>query len=79
MTGEITLHGRVLPIGGVREKIIAAHRAGIKKLMLPAENKKDVEGLDEIPDEVHRDIEFVFVEDMDEVLSQTLVPPPASA
>ena len=58
MTGEITLRGRVLPIGGLREKVIGSHRAGIRKIFLPMENKDD---LDKIPEEVSKDIEFIFV------------------
>lgn len=65
MTGEITLRGRVLEIGGVKEKVIAAHRAGIKELILPKNNKKDLE---DIPKAVMSDLKFNFVEHMDEVL-----------
>lgn len=65
MTGEITLRGRVLEIGGVKEKVIAAHRAGIKTLILPKNNKKDLE---DIPKSVLSDLTFHFVEHMDEVL-----------
>ncbi len=65
MTGEITLRGRVLEIGGVKEKVIAAHRAGIKEVILPKNNKKDLE---DIPKKVLSDVKFNFVEHMDEVL-----------
>jgi len=71
MTGEITLRGRVLPIGGLREKVLAAHRAGLKTVLLPKQNKKD---LVEIPKRVRRDMKFVFVERMDEVLLVALLP-----
>ena len=65
MTGEITLRGRVLEIGGVKEKVIAAHRAGIKTVLLPKNNKKDLE---DIPKAVMSDVTFHYVEHMDDVL-----------
>lgn len=65
MTGEVTLRGRVTEIGGLKEKVIGAHRAGIKEVIIPKENKKDIV---EIPDEVKRDLTFHYVEHMDEVL-----------
>ena len=70
MTGEITLRGTVLPVGGIKEKVIAAHRAGIKKILLPEENKRD---MDDVPQSVKDDMTFVFVHHMDEVLEQALV------
>ncbi len=70
MTGEITLRGRVLPIGGLKEKILAAHRGKIKKILIPKENEKD---LKDIPKKILKDLELVFVEHMDEVLKHALV------
>ncbi len=70
MTGEITLRGRVLPIGGVREKVLAAHRAGIKTMILPEANKKELEKL---PPIVKKSMKFVLVNHMDEVLKEALV------
>ncbi len=72
MTGEITLRGRVFEIGGVKEKVIAAHRAGIKTVILPKNNKKDLE---DIPKSVQEDLAFHFVEHMDEVLKVALAKP----
>jgi len=69
MTGECTLRGAVLPVGGVKEKVLAAHRAGIKRIILPEKNKKD---LPEIPDEIKNDMEFFFCSRMEEVLEQAL-------
>jgi ATP-dependent Lon protease len=70
MTGEITLRGRVLPIGGLKEKILAAHRAGIKKILIPHENEKD---LKDIPKVISKQLEIVPVEHMDEVLTHALI------
>jgi ATP-dependent Lon protease len=70
MTGEITLRGRVLPIGGLKEKMLAAHRGGIQKVIIPKENEKD---LKEIPKVVTRQMKVVPVEHMDEVLGHALV------
>ncbi len=71
MTGEITLHGKVLPVGGIREKVLAAHRAGVKKVILPRENQKDLE---EVPQQVRDELEFVFVEDVDAAIKEALQP-----
>ena len=70
MTGEITLRGRVLPIGGLKEKLLAAHRAGLKTVLLPKKNEKD---LVDIPRRVKRDLNLVLVERMEEILAQALV------
>ncbi|MFH1832949.1 MAG: endopeptidase La [Candidatus Levyibacteriota bacterium] len=72
MTGEITLRGRVLEIGGIKEKVIAAHRAKLKTIIMPKENKKDLE---DVPKEVLRDLRFVYVSHMDEVLKVALSKP----
>jgi len=69
MTGEITLRGRILPIGGLKEKIIAAHRGGIEQVLIPQENRKDIE---EIPARVLKKVELILVENMDEVLEKAL-------
>ncbi|MDP3275845.1 MAG: endopeptidase La [Deltaproteobacteria bacterium] len=69
MTGEITLRGRVLPVGGIKEKVLAAHRAGIKRIVLPERNRPDLE---EVPQEVREGLEFIFVSKMDEVLAAAL-------
>jgi ATP-dependent Lon protease len=73
MTGEITLRGRVLPIGGLKEKSLAAHRAGIKKVLLPKENERD---LRDIPESVRGDLDFIPVSHMDEVLKHALAQSP---
>ena len=70
MTGEITLRGRVLPVGGIKEKVLAAHRAGIRTVLLPAENEKDLE---ELPDNVRREMCFRLVRHMDQVLEMALL------
>ena len=69
MTGEITLSGAVLPVGGIKEKILAAHRAGIKKVILPKENERDLE---DVPEDVRNELKFVPVETIEEVLKEAL-------
>jgi ATP-dependent Lon protease len=69
MTGEVTLTGQVLPIGGLKEKALAAQRAGLRRVIAPAENEADA---DEIPEHLRRELEFVFVRDVDEVLNAAL-------
>jgi ATP-dependent Lon protease len=71
MTGECTLRGRVLPVGGIKSKVLAAHRAGIRRVILPRDNAAD---LDEVPAEVRNDLEVIFAEDMQEVLAAALEP-----
>ncbi len=71
MTGEITLRGRVLPIGGLKEKVLAAHRAGLKRFVLPKKNVKD---LVDVPGNVKKELQFVPVERMEEVLGAALQP-----
>jgi ATP-dependent Lon protease len=71
MTGEITLRGRVLPVGGIKEKMLAAHRAGIREVILPRRNERDVE---DVPEELRRELRFLFVEDAEEVLKHALTP-----
>ena len=70
MTGEITLRGRVLPIGGLKEKILAAKNAGVKKVLVPFENQKDV---DEVSDEIKEGVEIIFVETMEQVIRQAFM------
>ena len=69
MTGEITLRGHVLPIGGLKEKAIAAHRSGLKKILIPKENQKDVE---DIPEEVKKTLSIVPVSSLHEVLKEAI-------
>jgi ATP-dependent Lon protease len=80
MTGEITLSGLVFPIGGVKEKVLAAHRAGIRRIILPSRNEADV---DDIPDDVRNELQIIFVSGIAEVLDSALEvlvanPPPVS-
>jgi ATP-dependent Lon protease len=69
MTGEITLRGNVLPVGGVKEKLLAARRAKLKTVILPAPNRRDLEDL---PKEVHEDLKFIFVEHVRQVFEEAL-------
>jgi ATP-dependent Lon protease len=71
MTGEITLRGKVLPVGGIKEKVLAAHRVGIRTVILPRRNERDVE---DAPEEVRRELRFLFVDDAEEVLRHALTP-----
>jgi ATP-dependent Lon protease len=70
MTGEVTLTGKILPVGGVKEKVIAAHRAGIRTVILPAHNRKDLE---EIPSIIKKDLQFHFIGRINEGLNHALV------
>jgi ATP-dependent Lon protease len=76
MTGEITLRGKVLPVGGIKEKVLAANRAGIRKVLLPKDNDKD---LQEVPEHVRSQLKFSFVDHIDQVLKETLREAPAGA
>ncbi len=69
MTGEITLRGQVLPVGGIKEKVLAAHRAGLQTVIIPKRNEKD---LDDLPGEVRDEMEFVLVDRIDEALTTAL-------
>ncbi|HSH35025.1 S16 family serine protease, partial [Schnuerera sp.] len=70
MTGEITLRGRVLPVGGIKEKALAANRIGIKKILVPFENNKDLE---EIPEKIRKKMDFVLVKNMEQVIEHVLI------
>jgi ATP-dependent Lon protease len=73
MTGEITLRGRVMPIGGVKEKVLGAHRAGITTIILPKDNEADME---DIPEDVRKQLQFHCVSTLDEVFAIALMPVP---
>ena len=73
MTGEITLRGKVLPVGGIKEKVLAAHRIGLRSVILPRWNERDIE---DVPAELRRELSFVFVDDAEEVLRHALAPIP---
>ena len=70
MTGELTLRGQVLPVGGIKDKVLAAHRLGVTTIILPHRNEND---LDDLPDEVRGSLEFVLAERVDDVLAAALV------
>ena len=76
MTGEISLRGLVLPVGGIKEKVVAAHRAGIRRVMLPARNRKDLEDL---PEQTRNEMEFIWLERVDEAVAAALEPKRATA
>jgi ATP-dependent Lon protease len=76
MTGEATLRGLVLPVGGIKEKVLAAHRAGIKRVILPERCRKD---LIDVPEQAKKELEFIFVSQMDEVLKNALEGTPFKA
>jgi ATP-dependent Lon protease len=69
MTGEITLRGRVLPIGGIKEKVLGAHRAGLRRVIMPRRNEAD---LDDIPADLRKQMQFVMIESIDQVLREAL-------
>ncbi len=71
MTGEVTLRGKVLPVGGIKEKVLAAHRTGLRSVILPRRNERDLE---DVPQEVRRDVQFMLVDHVEEVLHQALTP-----
>ena len=71
MTGEISLRGLVLPVGGIKEKVVAAAGAGLKRVMLPARNRRDY---DDIPEEVRSSMEFIWLERVEDAVAQALQP-----
>jgi ATP-dependent Lon protease len=73
MTGEISLRGLVLPVGGIKEKVVAAAAAGVTRVMLPARNRRDY---DDIPEEARKQLEFVWLERVEEAVAAALNPPP---
>ncbi|MFT3776602.1 MAG: endopeptidase La [Minicystis sp.] len=76
MTGEISLRGRVMPVGGIKEKLLAAHRAGIKHVLMPDKNRRD---LDDVPEDVKNEVQITLIKTMDEILPLVLEPPRAPA
>lgn len=76
MTGEITLRGQVMPVGGIKEKMLAAHRAGLKTIILPKRNELDVE---DVPEEVRKALTFVYAESVNDVLKAALEKPAKSS
>ena len=75
MTGEITLRGKVLPVGGIKEKVLAAHRAGIRTMILPRQNERDLE---DVPAELRDEIAFILVDRVEQAVLEALKPPPAT-
>src|SRR5437879_11852957 len=76
MTGEITLRGRVLPIGGIKQKVLGAHRAGLRRVLIPLHNEAD---FDDIPADLRKQMQFMMLESIDQVLRAALVPRKAAA
>jgi ATP-dependent Lon protease len=72
MTGEISLRGRVLPVGGIKEKLLAAHRAGIRHVLIPSKNRRD---LDDVPADIRDQVKITMISTIDEVLPLVLEPP----